>query len=243
MAVFYDIVPLALTTSDDSDYAAKVKTQSATIEDVANAVLEDGNEYTKETLLAVYNHMEDAIRELVTSGHTVTTENIVYVPKIKGTFDKDGLWDSDANSYSCAVNPAQTFRQELAAVTPSFTGYVNASGGAQIETITDVTTGETSGALSAGGAVIVTGTKIKVTGDDSGLWFVTSDDNGEYDDDGTSYEVTLFAVNDPSKLVFSLPDELTSGTYYIVIKTRFASSGTLLKTVRTIVSDTAVTVG
>lgn len=243
MAVFYDIVPLGLTTSEESDYAAKVKTQSATLEDVATQVLDYGNEYTRETLLAVYSHMESAIRNLVTSGYTVTTDNIIYVPKIKGVFTKDGTWDSDTNSYSCGVNPAQTFREALSAVTPSFTGYVNSSGGAHITSVTDCSTGSTGGTLSSGGAVILAGSKVKVVGDGAGLWFVAANDEGGYDEDGEAVEVSLLAVNNPSKLIFQLPETLTSGTYYIVIKTLYAHTSTNLKNLRVIVSDFSVSIG
>lgn len=243
MAVFYDIVPLAISTDSDTDYSAKVKTQAATLEDVAAAVLDYGNEYTKETLLAVYSHMEDAIRTLVTSGYTVTTDNVIYIPKVKGTFDKSGSWDEDVNSYSCSLNAAQTFRNELSAVTPSFTGYVNSSGGAQIETITDAVTGSTDGTLTAGGTITVTGTNIKVTGDDSGMWFSVASESGEYDSDGELIEVQTFISNSPSKVVVILPDALGAGTYYIVIKTRYTRGSTLLKNLRTIITDSAVTVG
>lgn len=242
MAVFYDIVPLAITSDTDANYSAKVKTQSATIEDVADAVLDNGNEYTRETLIAVFSHMEGAIRDLITSGYSVTTDNVIFIPKVKGKFDKNGLWDADSNSYGCSVNIAQTLRSDLSDVTPSFTGYVNSSGGAQIATITDSVTSTTDGALTLGGVVTLTGTNIKVTGDDSGIWFVAANDDGDYDADGTATEVVTYVSNNPSKVVFMIPATLTSGTYYIVIKTLYTRGGTLLKSLRTIVTDSAVTV-
>lgn len=243
MAVFYDIVPLALTTTTDDDYSAKVKTQSATLEDVANAVIDDGNEYTKETLLAVYSHMEGAIRDMVTAGYTVTTDNIVYMPTIKGKFTKSGTWDSDENSFACALNPAQTFRSTLANVTPSFTGYVNSNGGMQIESTLDVTTSDTNGNLTIGGAVIVYGKRLKVAGDGSGVWFSKAADDGSYDTSAATTEITLLAINMPSKLMFTLPDDLEAGTYYIVVKTASTHSNVVLKNLRTAVSDFTVTIG
>ena len=243
MAVFYDIVPLSITTDDDSDYSAKVKTQSATLEDVAATVLNYGNEYTKETLLAVYSHMENAIREMVISGYSITTDNVIYIPKIKGKFDKSGSWDADTNYFSCSLYAAQTFRDELTAVTPSFTGYVNSSGGAQIETITDNITGLTDGSLTLGGVVTLTGTNIKVTGDGSGIWFIATDDDGNYDSGGETTEVGTIVSNDPSKVVFMMPTALTEGYYYIVIKTLYTKGGTLLKSLRTIITDSRVSTG
>ena len=242
MAVFYDIVPLAITTDTDTDYSGKVKTQSATLEDVAATVLDYGNEYTKETLLAVYSHMEKAIRTLITLGYTVTTDNVIFIPKLKGKFDMSGAWDDDVNSYSCSANLAQALRDDLATVTPSFTGYVNSSGGAQIETITDSITGATDGTLTIGGAVTLTGTSIKVSGDGSGIWFSAADADGNYDTGGTLVEVSSYVSNDPSKVVFLLPSELDAGTYYIVIKTLYTRGGTLLKSLRTIISNISVTV-
>ena len=243
MGVFYDIVPLSLTTDDDSDYSAKVKLQPATVGDLADAIIADGNEYTKATLQAVFTHFENKIRTFITSGYSVTTDNLVFIPKIKGKFTKKGTWDSDTNSFQCSINASKTLRETFADVTPEFTGYVNTAGGALIDTVTDAFTGETNGSLTAGGTVTLTGTKIKVTGDGSGVWFVTADEDGNYVEDGTAYQVETFVSNDPSKLVFILPSALSSGTYYIVIKTLFTHSTTLLKSLRTIVSDYAVTVG
>lgn len=243
MAVFYDIVPLSLTTDDDSDYSAKVKLHPATVEDLADAIIADGNEYTKATLQAVFTHFENKIRTFITSGYSVTTDNLVFIPKIKGKFTKKGTWDSDTNSFQCSINASKTLRETFADVTPEFTGYVNTAGGALIDTVTDAFTGETNGSLTAGGTVTITGTKIKVTGDGSGVWFVTADEDGNYVEDGTAYQVETFVSNAPSKLVFILPSELSSGTFYIVIKTLFTHSTTLLKSLRTIVSDYAVTVG
>ena len=243
MAVFYDIVPLSITADDDSDYSAKVKLQSATVGDLADAIIADGNEYTKATLQAVFTHFENKIRTFITSGYSVTTDNLVFIPKIKGKFTKKGTWDSDTNSFQCAINASKSFRETLSDVTPEFTGYVNSSGGALIDTVTDAVTGATDGTLTAGGTVTLTGTKIKVTGDGSGLWFVAADEEGNYDEDGESVQVDTFVSNDPSKLVFILPSTLGAGTYYIVIKTLFTHSSVLLKSLRTIVSDYAVTVG
>ena len=242
MAVFYDIVPLGVTVDDDSDYSAKVKLQSATVEDLADAIIADGNEYTKATLQAVFTHFENKIRTFVTSGYSVTTDNLVFIPKIKGTFTKKGAWDSDTNSFQCAINASKTFRETLADVTPEFTGYVNTAGGALIDTVTDATTGATDGTVTEGGVITVTGTKIKVSGDGSGLWLSPAGDDGEYDEDNGGIEVTVFATNDPSKLIFSLPSDVTLGSYYIVIKTLYSGSSTLLKSLRTIVSDFAITV-
>lgn len=147
MAIFYDITPLGITEDVDTDYVAKVKTQGRPPRRTRPKPSSMADRIFEGDLLSVFSHMEGAIRDLVSSGRTVTTDDVVYQPTIKGAFTKAGGWDSGVNSLVCSVNASQTFK--------------SAMGAAQISTITDASTGSSSGTIIPGGIITVKGQKIK----------------------------------------------------------------------------------
>ena len=232
MAMFYSLVPLAVTVDDDTDWVAKVKTKSATVEDAADLVLEAGNEYTRETLIAVFAHMEGAIRTLLAQGYSVTTANTTFLPTIKGTFSKSGVWDEDVNRLSCTVTASKSLKTSLADVRPVFTGQVDTAGGAAIDNITDATTGATDGTITPGGVITVTGRKIKCVGEDGmGVGAV------EFLDALSSQvvaQVSTIVHNSASKLILVCPD-LAAGSYVLEVRTYY-TTGRSLKSERAIMS-------
>lgn len=66
-----------LVTEDTNDYVATVKTFTVTktLDDILNAIVDEGTEYKKETLQGIYLRIERKIRETVCSGYPVTTDN------------------------------------------------------------------------------------------------------------------------------------------------------------------------
>ena len=240
----YDLIPLAVTTDVTDDYRGVVSTnKSMTVSDIASEIASERTDLREDTLVMAANLFASKITELVCKGYTVVTGTATYQPSIKGSFTGNtGTWDADVNFCACTVSSSNALKAALADVAAEFTGYVQTAGNARISTITDATTGATDGTVTAGGVITVTGNKIKVTGEGSGLWLSPAGDDGEYDEGGEGIEVTVFATNDPSKLIFSLPSDVTLGTYYIVIKTLFTHGSTLLKSLRTVLSGFAVTV-
>ena len=240
----YDLQELTVTTDVTNDYKGVVSTnKSMTISDIAAEIASERTDLREDTIVMAANLIADKITDLVCQGYTVVTGTATYQPSIKGSFTGNtGTWDDDVNSCACTVSSSQSLKDALAEVSAEFTGYVQSAGNARISAVSDATTGATDGTVTAEGIITVTGSKIKVTGDGSGLWLSPAGDDGEYDEDNGGIEVTVFATNDPSKLIFALPSDVTLGSYYIVIKTLYSKSNTLLKSLRTIVSDFTITV-
>lgn len=233
MSVFYSLVPLPIAQDENASWVAKVKTQRATIEDAARMIVYNGNEYTYETLIAVFTHMEKAIRTLIEEGYSITTMNATYLPVIKGVFARSGEWDEVANSFSCTVRASKSLKADLACFKPAFTGQVESEGGAIITGVKDVTTGRTDGTITSGGAVIVTGKKIKcvgATGEDERTLSLLDAATGE-----VMAAVDTLVQNSTGRLVFVCP-AVTAGSYVLQIITYWATGGTL-KSERTITSD------
>lgn len=95
----------------------------------------------------------------------------------------------------------------------------------------DTTTGRTDGSLSPGGIVEVTGNKIRsINADGTAMGkvvLVNTETQAETD-------ITSLAINDPSRLMFTIPASLPQGTYKLRVETYFSSGSTRLKNSRVI---------
>ena len=103
----------------------------------------------------------------------------------------------------------------------------------RIEEVTDVAAGNVNQTVTAGSVVKVTGTRLKLGGDDWSVSFAPALEDGTMNTDTTSWvkveESNIFR-NKPKELNFFVPSTLTAGSsYYIVVRTSFVSSGTSRK--------------
>lgn len=222
-----------MTKDVKEDYVASVVTlHSMTVDDIARAIVAERTEYRVDTIVNIANLIDEKIRQLVCQGNTVVTGSAFYSPSITGVFmGKNGTFDPDVNACTVNVSPSQALRDEVTTVTPSFSGYVKELGGARLSLVRDVTSGKTDGTITPGGIVEVIGTKIKcVNADGTGMGrvlFVNQETQAET-------EVTLLALNEASRLMFTVPASLTAGSYTLRVETYFSAGSTQLKSVRTI---------
>ena len=104
-----------------------------------------------------------------------------------------------------------------------------ASSAPMIDSVIDLFTGNTNGTLTGGKIVRIEGGKLKIVGDDCGIYFVSCDEEGNFSDDETTWlqiESDKIVRNTNKTLEFFLPDTLEKDkTYRIVLKT----NGTKLK--------------
>lgn len=95
--------------------------------------------------------------------------------------------------------------------------------------------------LLKGKGVKITGTKLKIPGDDAGIWFAPLDTEGNVNKDETTWvQVSRETVrsNKQMKIEFYVPDSLSEGNYKIVIRTRYSFGDKELKSPVTTVSKT-----
>jgi hypothetical protein len=133
---------------------------------------------------------------------------------------------------SIRVTPTADLRNAAKAAVVDVCGMAEI--GTVINSVTDVSSGELNTRLTAGGGVNITGSKIKISGDNAA--------NGISLGNQATSEATLIVVNailtnDPSKITFIVPAGLARGDYKLSISTQYASSGVLLKEPRTYVFD------
>ena len=113
-----------------------------------------------------------------------------------------------------------------------------ASSAPMIDSVIDLFTGNTDGTLTGGKIVRIEGGKLKIVGDDCGIFFVACDETGKFSDDETTWikiESDKIIRNTSKTLEFFLPDTLEKdNTYKIILKTNGIK---LKKSVKTTISE------
>lgn len=239
----YDLIENTMTKDVKEDYVASVRTQkSMTLDDVASQIAIERTEYRVDTIKNIGTLIDEKIRQLVCAGYTVVTDSAHYAPSLTGIFIGDkGIINPNVNKCAVNITPSQLMRAELAKVEPKFTGTVRRMGGSRISLVKDVATGKTDGTITPGGMLDVTGIKIRCTNaDGTGLGTVKL---VKLSDQSEVARFTQLGINDPSRLMFTLPADLADGEYQLVIETWFASASMLLKQSRTLVYPLTLVVG
>ncbi|UVQ47464.1 DUF4469 domain-containing protein [Parabacteroides faecis] len=231
----FDLEEYLMTKDVLEDYKAILKPiQSLDITDVARAIVEERTEYRVDTLVNTANLIDEKIRQLVCQNNIVKTGTAMFTPAIEGLFlGKTGMVDPAKNKCTVNIIPTAAMRSELDKVTMEFSGTVKESGGARIGLVKDVTTGKTDGTITPGGMIDVTGSKIRcINADGTGIGSLTL---LKSTDRSVATSITLFGINDPSRLMFTLPANLEAGTYELTLETYFSTNSTQLKQPRTLV--------
>lgn len=98
--------------------------------------------------------------------------------------------------------------------------------------------------LMKGKGVRLTGSKLKVVGENSGIWFAPLDADGNASKDESSWLAVAhetISQNKPKTLEFYVPDGIATAEYRIVLRTKYCSGDKELKAAVTAISK-AVTV-
>ena len=171
------------------------------------------------TVASVLNAYASTVLKVLSAGNVVRFGELgIFYIAGKGSVDNE----NGKPKLTVKFSAAQTLKDAVQNVEIANSEYVAPSG--LITSVTDVATGKSDGNLSASSSVLVEGSSLKVGGEDSGIWFAPVADSGILPGDEskwTKIETTLI-YNLPSKLLFALPQELESGKYKIVVRTRYA---------------------
>jgi hypothetical protein len=163
-------------------------------------------------------------------GFAVNTGWFSLYPKIGGTFSKAGEnADPRKHKVDFAFRPLERLRELGERIEVEVEGVANVSG--FIDEVLDVRSGTVNEVLSPGGAVVITGNKIKIAGDnpDVGVWF--------YQDLPASKPVKVtenLIENSLTKVIAAIPALKKGAGWRLRIVTQCTSGNTPLKTPRTL---------
>jgi hypothetical protein len=178
----------------------------------------------------VYNVRQffDEMAYQLLDGYAVSMEYFSLHPNVGGVFNNDKeAYDPAKHPITFRFRTLRKLRKLAENIDVEIEGIADTQG--YIMEVTDVNTGAVNESLTAGGQYIITGYKIKIAGDDAGVYLQTTD--------GVKTLISEhLAENTPSKLIGIIPADLPGGTYKVIIQTKYASSGNLLKEYRVIES-------
>lgn len=177
----------------------------------------------QETLVHVVTLYERVIARLLMNGYHVNTGLFYAVPRFTGVIE-GGRWDAKNNSIYVSFTQDKVLREEIQKTEISILGekadlmYV-------IET-EDCSTGHTDGSMTPGRNFAIRGAYLRVEGDQAsvGITFVNTETQAQ-----VKLTADMFAVNNPSELIFLVPTGLPAGNYELSIRTQYMRSKTLLK--------------
>lgn len=167
------------------------------------------------------------VMDLILNGYSVNTGLFRAVPQLTGVIE-GGVWNKEKNSIYVSFTQDKALREAIAQTVVEILG--EKSNIMYILETEDKKTGLKDGSATAGRNFFIRGAMLKVAGDDETVGVTLTNAAKAV----TKLADDLITINNPSSLTLLLPAELTEGEYTLTITTQYSSSGTLLKTPRSV---------
>jgi hypothetical protein len=230
--VFVELYELLFTARKD-DRSGRVKsTGSMKIDDLVGIAFTRRSDINAVTMKASYEILREVALEELCKAKQVEFGLTHNGLGTDGIFIGDHpSWNDGEHHLHLVATATADVRNALKNIEVEVLGM--ASSGLYVNTVTDVVSGAVNSRITAGGAVNVTGVKIKIAGDASGVGLFLTDLKT-----GNIYKIaaTSMAINEPSKITFVVPANLPDGDYHLSITTQYSASN-MLKDPRTYVFD------
>lgn len=224
-------------TEDPSDYSAVVDSNGkVNIEEIVGELISEGMEIKRETVIDIVSRFNRKCIDLALSGYNVNTGLVYLHATIRGAFH-DTTWDKQQHQLRVSVSQGADLRKAAAETTVEILGehrdLITLFG------ITDMSTGRTDGSVRRGFNAEIRGTYIKVIGDDPSVGlYLHGVDSG----DEIRLPEEFLVLNEPSRILFLIPNDMPDGRYELHVTTQYSSGNKPMKTPRTAVLSTTVVV-
>ena len=217
----YSLVDNKLTP-DPNDLRAQVRNVATVeVEELANRIVRPGSTVTKAEFLAMYEEFGAEIVKAVLRGETVVTDIFTARPTLTGVWlnDQDAF---DRTRHHGRIRLAAGKRLRHAEAQLRFELERGQDQSVPLlDRLEDFTSEALNGALTKGGTVRLTGSKLKFdpSDPDQGLFLVKST--------GPATRITKVMTNKPSQQLFMVPATLAAGTYRLEVRTKTKGSNVL----------------
>jgi hypothetical protein len=224
-------------TEDPSDAIVVIESLGSMVPDeIIEELKKDGMELKPETVKDVITRYNNKCIDLVLQGHNVNT-GLVYLHISPKGVVYNKKWDPERNSIHVTVSPSKELRETVAEVEIEIMG--EHPDPMAIYSVTDLSTGKTDGTVTCKFNAEIKGSHIKIAGDnpDNGIYFRNEERQIDY-----KLQDVNIVVNDPSKVLILIPEDLEPGTYEMRIVTQFTGNKKTLKNARSITYFLPITV-
>jgi hypothetical protein len=198
--------------------------ETRTIVDIAQSICDEGSEVSLEEIRAVLEKGERIKKRMIFQGFPVQDSLCRYELRVHGSWHGDNAtFHSDPHRITISSTPTATTREELRSIVPVVLGLKQTS--AIIAKITDLTAKSEAQPFVQGHILEISGRRIKIFPEnEAGIGLFLLPKSG-----GAAIQISSLLYNYPSRLVFTIPENVQNGEYKIQIKTRFSHGTRPLK--------------
>ena len=217
-----------IMTEQKGDYTGRARiTGSLHNKEIAARIIKERTEYRQETIENILDLADQKKVEAIAEGKSVVDGVGQYIVTVRGSFlGENAQFDATKHSLGVSYTPGQLLRDQLKAVKVICNGL--AQTGPVINSITDSVTKSISQVITSGGPVVISGSNIKILGDDPSVGiYLTKDEEG-----AVPLKVSVIVHNAPSQLTIMLPAIEAGKLYALSITTQYSGSNKALKTPR-----------
>ena len=217
-----------IMTEQKGDYTGRARiTGSLHNKEIAARIIKERTEYRQETIENILDLADQKKVEAIAEGKSVVDGVGQYIVTVRGSFlGENAQFDATKHSLGVSYTPGQLLRDQLKAVKVICNGL--AQTGPVINSITDSVTKSISQVMTSGGTAVISGSNIKILGDDPSVGiYLTKDEEG-----AVPLKVSVIVHNAPSQLTIMLPAIEAGKLYALSITTQYSGSNKALKTPR-----------
>ncbi len=221
MSLKYALLENLLTLRKD-DYTAQTQgVKSHDIESIIQKMLKKGSTITMTDTLAVLHSFFEVIQEITKEGETIHTDLIHTNFSIQGVFEGAAdTFDPKRHTIRLNVNAGKELKQVIPNIPLEKTTAAEVL--PYILEVKDSISGSINENISSGGVIEITGSMLKIQGDNpaNGAVFIGQDSK--------EYKAVTVVDNKPARLIIIAP-ALKAGEYTLQITTQYSGSNTLKK--------------
>ena len=230
-------------TQEENSFFGRVTINTVTLENLIASIAEKNPGISSYMIQHTASLLGDEMLNACKSGNSVDFLGLgTMFISVSGAVNGENPGETNIPGFKLNFTPSAKAQESLGSL--KVDKVVIADSNPAIDKIINVFDQNEKRILKTGKGVKITGSKLKVFGEDSGIWFAPVKEDGLTNNDEsswTSVSTQTLSLNKPKSLEFYVPDSLAPGQYSIVIRTRFCSGDKQLKTPVTTASK-AVTV-
>jgi hypothetical protein len=227
--VTVELYDLTLNGQSGKRFGRVVPTRTLNEDDLINIAVNRRTDLHAETLRASFDLLKNIAMEEIANGSHVEFGLGHFGLIVKGAFTGDRPeWNPAANSLRIKLSLNKQLNAAIDTAKINIRGMANA--GAIVNSLTDKISGEINTRLTPSGGIILSGSKIKVTGNNpaNGIRFINQATQAIY-----TIPKELLIANGPTNVSLIVPPDLPPGNYKLELTTQYTTSPKPLKEPRT----------
>lgn len=218
--------------SDGTNYYARVTRNTVTLNNLIASIIEKNTGIDAYMIQHSAALLQQAVLNELKHGNAVNILDLgTLFLTVRGSIKGDNPSATAIPAFQTRFTPSQTVNEAVSQLVVD--KVVTAVSAPVIDSITNLFTKTEDGILTEGKSVRISGNRLKIGTDNSGIYFAPLDDaNNVVTDESLWIKVpeSLYIRNLPKTLEFFLPDTLVKETSYkIVIRTTLSKNSTVLK--------------